>query len=303
MPTRRRSTLVILDDHEGDVYRNKLRIDHRYRDHRLRTAAFSSDEAAAEFVRAEAVDIFGYIQDFVRFGAAPSFVAGMNFYHDVISKHTPWARTAVISGGGFDRAVSWAIGLGLKEIQVASKDLHEDEFYRLVDWLLEVRSSNDASEPAESPLENLQVLDIPWAEVCQYLAQHPHMLHQIDPRVFEKLVAEIFRSHGWHVELTARTRDHGFDVIAVRSDQPHCSRVLVEAKRFNPDRPVGVHVVRALYAVKTLNAVSQVVLATSSRVSTPAKVEFARVIPWELDFMERDAILRWCRKYNAVRLS
>lgn len=276
----------------------------RYGNHDLRVAAFTADDAAAEFVTSEASDIFGYIQDFVRYGSeGPSFMQGANFYHTVISKVTPWARTAIISGGGFDRALSWAIGWGDEAIKVASKDRLEDEFFRLVDWLLEARVAPPESETSEPRLQNLRVLDIPWTEVCRYLARNPQMLHRIDPRAFERLVAEIFRTHGWEVELTARTRDHGYDIIAVRSSQPHRSRVLVEAKRFSPERPVGVHIVRALYAVKSINAVSQVILATSSRVSTPAKVEFARVIPWELDFMEREAILRWCQTYDVVKFS
>src|SRR4051794_10545487 len=101
----RRSTLVILDDSEPTAHRHRLMIAGRYRDQNLRVAAFTTDEAAAAFVRSEAADIFGYIQDFVRFGAkgSPSLMEGANFYHAVISKVTPWARTAIISGAGFDR--------------------------------------------------------------------------------------------------------------------------------------------------------------------------------------------------------
>jgi restriction system protein len=109
-------------------------------------------------------------------------------------------------------------------------------------------------------------------------------------------VAEIFRDHGWNVELTARTRDGGYDVIAIRSSFPTNIKALVQAKRYAPGRVVGVDIVRSLYGVRTLRSVSQVVLATTTTVSADAKREFSRVIPWELDLLERDKILDWCRR-------
>lgn len=143
-------------------------------------------------------------------------------------------------------------------------------------------------------LLSLQSIDPAWSEVRRFLSRNPDFLHQMHPRRFEELVAEIFRSHGWEVELTSRTRDGGFDIIAIRKIWPTISKLLVEAKRYRPDRAVGVGVVRGLYGVKGAAAASQVILATSSHVSAEAKREYARVIPWELDFVERDRILAWC---------
>jgi hypothetical protein len=77
---------------------------------------------------------------------------------------------------------------------------------------------------------------------------------------------------------------------------------LVEAKRFSPDRPVGVDFVRALYGARNLRRVSQVVLATSSYISGVAKNEFSQVVPWELDFIERNKLLSWCKCFGAVNL-
>lgn len=298
----RRSTLVILDDDPVTAFGHDHRVSTRYPSQGLRIRTFTTDEEAAAFVRTQPDDIFGYIQDFRR-GPMSFVTQGDKFYYEVINTFTPWARTAIITGGGFESALHWATQAGAHDVRVAAKAVQEDEFYRLVDWILEAREPTDEPRSSDLFTHTYQLLDISWSEVCHYLSKHPKMLHQIDPRAFEELVAEIFRTHGWRVELTARTRDHGYDIIAVRQDQPHSSRVLVEAKRFSPERPVGVHLVRALYSVKSLNAVSQVILATSSRVSVPAKVEFARVIPWELDFLERDAILDWCKRYSTVKLT
>jgi len=297
----KRSILVILDDDPGTAFRHAIQISTRYAEQGVNVRTFTADEEAAAFVRECADEIVDYIQDFHRDSMllAPQ---GDRFYYEVIRVLTPWARTAIISGFGFKSALDWATRFAVHDVRVAAKAVQQDEFYRLVEWVLAAREPTDEPQRVGLFSPAYQVLDTAWSEVCRYLSANPKMLHQIAPLAFEELVAEIFKTHGWSVELTARTRDHGYDIIAMRQKQPHSSRVLVEAKRYSPERPVGVHLVRALYSVKTLNAVSQAILATSSRVSMPAKVEFARVIPWELDFLERDAILDWCKRYGTVKV-
>jgi restriction system protein len=112
--------------------------------------------------------------------------------------------------------------------------------------------------------------------------------------IFERLVAELYRDHGWEVQLTAFSRDGGYDLVALHRIGPQEIKVLVEVKRFSPQRPVSVGLVRSLYGTRTLRHASQVVLATSSHVSAYAKQEFRDAIPHELSFIERDQLLEWC---------
>jgi HJR/Mrr/RecB family endonuclease len=161
-----------------------------------------------------------------------------------------------------------------------------------------------AATSKSHPLDpsSLIVFDLPWDDIRDYLVRHPDYLHTMHPRVFERLIAELFASRGWDVELTARTRDGGYDILGIRHNQPTSQRIPVEAKRFSPDRPVGVALVRALYGVRTVRNATQVVLATSSHVSKDAKREFVRAIPWELDLLERERIFSWCREFHPVTL-
>ena len=89
------------------------------------------------------------------------------------------------------------------------------------------------------------------------------------------------------------TRDGGRDIIAIRSIDGLAVRTLVEAKRYDPSRPVPVGVVRQLYGVKQNDSSSKAVLATTSYVTEAARVEFQRVIPWEMEFREYDGIVQW----------
>ncbi len=156
--------------------------------------------------------------------------------------------------------------------------------------------------PINSLVLTIEEIEPAWDAVRKYLARNPNYLHQMHPRKFELLVAEIFRDFGWQVELTSRTRDGGYDIIAVRREWPSQLRLLIEAKRFIPSRKVGVGIVRSLYGVKSTVAASQAILATSSFVTKDVRREFAHVIPWELDFLERDKILEWCAQADPALL-
>jgi restriction endonuclease len=225
------------------------------------------------------------------------------FTNEVISCLTPWAKTIVLSAC-CDIKVTvelWKAGYNLRWISkdklMKFSDLSED-----LKWLItsEPRPSNRLGEDDS---QKIQLLTPAWNKLCEYLYQNPNYLHQLNPHDFELLAGEIFRTFGWIVDFTTRTRDGGYDVIAIKRSFPTDMSVLVEAKRFSPNRPVGVDIVRSLYGVKSLYSVSQVVLVTSSYVTSDAKKQFNRVIPWELDFIERDKILEWCKNYRGVDLS
>src|SRR5262249_26534719 len=55
------------------------------------------------------------------------------------------------------------------------------------------------------------------AEMALLCSGRPAYLDQLTPRRFEELIASLFRNHGFKVELTARTRDGGYDIVAVSS--------------------------------------------------------------------------------------
>ncbi len=68
------------------------------------------------------------------------------------------------------------------------------------------------------------------ARVVQRIAKNPEAMRQLPPRQFEAFIAELLRGLGWEVQLTARTRDGGRDVIAIKTSERQ--RLLVECKRY-----------------------------------------------------------------------
>lgn len=188
------------------------------------------------------------------------------------------------------------------ELSWLQKPLDDEKLIAFIE-ALDLTRAAQRDNTLQNPLVlTIEEIEPAWNAVRRYLARNPHYLHQMNPRKFELLIAEIFRDFGWDVELTARTRDGGYDIVAVRRDWSSQLRLLVEAKRFSPSRKVGVGIVRSLYGVKSTVAASQAVLATSSYVSEDVRREFAHVVPWELDFMERDKILDWCAQADPTLL-
>lgn len=132
-------------------------------------------------------------------------------------------------------------------------------------------------------------------DIIQIVQQKPRSLHEMTPREFEEFIAHIFSKHGFTVELTQQTRDGGKDIIAIRSDLGIKSKYIIECKRYAPDRPVGVELVRGLYGVQMAYGANKSVLATTSRFTPDAKA-FASTqstTQWAMDLVGYERILEW----------
>jgi len=102
-------------------------------------------------------------------------------------------------------------------------------------------------------------------ELITFLAEHPKYLYNVKHRDFERLVAHLLEIRGFDVKLTAPVRDGGHDIVAFGTDTLGIkTKYIVECKRYRPDCPVGVRLVRSLYAVKDIEQAQHAILATTS---------------------------------------
>jgi hypothetical protein len=129
------------------------------------------------------------------------------------------------------------------------------------------------------------------------LAQNPTIMHEIHPRRFEELVAELFKRMGYDVTLTPPSHDGGRDVLAIRRDDVGTVLTLVECKRFRPDRKVGVALVRSLYGVVTSERASHGVIATTSSFTRNAKT-FQQNLRYQLSLRDFNDLAAWCRRHR-----
>jgi hypothetical protein len=126
-------------------------------------------------------------------------------------------------------------------------------------------------------------------ELIAYLAKHPEKMRELQPRKFEELVAELFRSKGYDVRLTPRTRDGGFDVHAVQRSGIGTVLIIIECKRYAADNTVGVEIVRGLYGVVEQQRATKGIIATTSYFSGDA-VKFHNDLQYRLGLADFDAL-------------
>ncbi|MEP6822048.1 MAG: restriction endonuclease [Chthoniobacterales bacterium] len=136
------------------------------------------------------------------------------------------------------------------------------------------------------------------AELIRWLARHPDHMHQLQPRKFEEVVAEIIRDMGHEVHLQKQTRDGGRDIRVIMKTPFGNLLVLVECKRWAPNNPVSVDVVRSfLHVIRDGDKANVGIIATTARFSSDAKRE-ARKFEWLLKLKDWEQIREWASHYG-----
>jgi hypothetical protein len=59
-----------------------------------------------------------------------------------------------------------------------------------------------------------------------------YTLRSMNPLEFEKVVANLWESQGWNVQLTSQSSDRGADVVATKEDALESRRILIQAKKY-----------------------------------------------------------------------
>ncbi len=105
-------------------------------------------------------------------------------------------------------------------------------------------------------------------------------------------MAELFDGFGYSVELTARTRDGGRDIIAIGlKDQIH-TKYLIECKRPDPGHPIGVGFVRQLLGVVEDERATKGLLVATTYFSSDARALEERN-EWRLELKDYEQVLDW----------
>jgi len=133
-------------------------------------------------------------------------------------------------------------------------------------------------------------------ELIKYISKEPDSLYQINPRQFEKLIAEILFKLGWDVELTPAVKDGGFDLFAiVNSDLAGVKTYyLVECKRYTPPRKVGINIAREILYLKGKLSVPNALLVTTTDF-TRGVYDLKSEI-YDFDTKNFNDIIDWCNK-------
>lgn len=135
-------------------------------------------------------------------------------------------------------------------------------------------------------------------DLIKKLKHSPQDLFKISPRQFEEVIAELLSDMGMDVELTQATRDGGKDILAYMDTDIGRLLCLVEAKRYDAKRPVGVSLIRTLYGSLADHQATIGMLVTTSRFAKPAQ-EFQERHKYQLSLKDYGDVVSWLLKYKS----
>ncbi|NQU57135.1 MAG: restriction endonuclease [Rhodospirillales bacterium] len=132
-------------------------------------------------------------------------------------------------------------------------------------------------------------------EMLKILDKNPELMFELSSRKFEEVIAELLFRQGYQIELTPESKDGGFDIYAAKKEPLGSFLFLVECKRFAPNRPVGVELIRELHGVVDINKATAGIAVTTSRF-TKGALEFQRKLEHRIALQDFFAIKRWIQK-------
>lgn len=113
--------------------------------------------------------------------------------------------------------------------------------------------------------------------IYEEILLNPEYVYNLEPCEFEEFVADVFRNIRFSAEVTQKTHDGGKDIVATFEMGGVLYTTYFECKRYSPNRPVGVEIVRELYAVMEMERVDKGVIVTTSHFTRGAVVEAQRL--------------------------
>lgn len=76
-----------------------------------------------------------------------------------------------------------------------------------------------------------------------HLQQEPELLRQLHPRRFEEVIARVIEKMGFEVNLTRYSKDGGVDIFALWHGSDVPVLLVIDCKRYAPDRPIGPSII------------------------------------------------------------
>jgi hypothetical protein len=135
------------------------------------------------------------------------------------------------------------------------------------------------------------------------LASDPSLLHKLEPRTFEFVVARLLQDLGYSVTITRLSRDGGVDLLAELRLAAGNVLTLVECKRYSPERPVTIAVVRSLYGVLGSTAgATNAMVATTSRFTRSGR-RFEDANKYRLKLSDYSDLATWLQRYAPAQAS
>jgi hypothetical protein len=145
---------------------------------------------------------------------------------------------------------------------------------------------------------DLRVFSAVSEELFARIAEQPQDRFLVSPRLFEEAVAEILARMGYRVEVTPYSGDKGRDIIANLATPAAPLLMLVECKRYAPNRPVGVEPVTRLWT-RLFDDKANLALVVTTSTFAPVAKEFAKTRGYQINLADGQKFIEWVRSLRS----
>lgn len=143
-------------------------------------------------------------------------------------------------------------------------------------------------------------LNVPIRALRSYLMRHPRDIVHVDPKVFERLIADCLRDafNPCEVIHVGRSDDGGIDLKLILANDA-CYLVQVKRRSFL-DRKEGVEVVRSLNGVLFKEGIPRGMVITTAHAFTPRAHESTQIatptsVPYDMKLVAFDEVISMLR--------
>lgn len=141
----------------------------------------------------------------------------------------------------------------------------------------------------------IEAVTLPWMEFLAHIKRDSGIVHQIDWRKWEEIIAAAYRQAGYSVVLTHRSGDKGRDIIATKSDLLSV-RYFDQVKAYAAGHLVTLDQVHSMIGVlSSAHNVSKGIITTTSDFAPGvyADREVQQFMPYRLDLRPQKRLLEW----------
>lgn len=139
-------------------------------------------------------------------------------------------------------------------------------------------------------------------ELIIRLSQNPELLYELSPRKFEEVIAEILHRQGYEVAITPLSKDGGKDICAASKSTLGSFLYIVQCKKYAPNRPVGVELVRELYGIVQIEKATAGIIATTSYFTKGAK-DLQNQLLYQISLKDYIGVQEWLKSIQSRDVS
>ena len=176
------------------------------------------------------------------------------------------------------------------------RDSGEEEFQNL----LSKKAREWSVRTKQLSIEFVGAIHVISQEFLLWLKSHPNALEKIAWDAFEKVVAEIFASKGFTVDLTGRLRNKSADLIAIKKDEFGIeTKYLVECKKYSSENRIGLDLVNGVIGAAKRANTEHAFLVTTSSFTKDVLARKAELEDIRLHLRDGQAVQEWLQNYRS----